>query len=419
MARVFISYSRKNIDFTRRLTEELEKHDLDFWVDWEGIPPTVDWMKEIQRGIEEADAFLFIISSDSIASKVCREELELAIQNGKRLIPVVPYEIKWDDVPSALSHLNYIFFRETDDFNLALDKLLTAINTDYEWAQIHRRLQIKALEWERSDREQGFLLRGKDLEDAEQQIFINANKDPHPTNIQREYVLKSRQGSTRQRRITTGILVGLIAGMLGIIALLVKPYVEDAIAKVQAQKLSTMITVPAGSIDFYLVDGTRTIDLPAFYIEMQPVTNKVYGLCVKVDKCAPPVGSADFNDQIKEDDPVVWVTIAQAATYCKWVGRRLPSAPEWEQAVGEFTDPSLDESFALSTHYEWTSSYLTETSPGLLAKWDENPGNLNIVDWFFLQEYGSVNSDNSLEMYTNPSGAFGANADLGFRCANN
>ena len=361
MARVFISYSRKNIDFTRRLTEELEKHDLDFWVDWEGIPPTVDWMKEIQRGIEEADAFLFIISSDSIASKVCREELELAIQNGKRLIPVVPYEIKWDDVPSALSHLNYIFFRETDDFNLALDKLLTAINTDYEWAQIHRRLQIKALEWERSDREQGFLLRGKDLEDAEQQIFLNANKDPHPTNIQREYVLKSRQGSTRQRRITTGILVGLIAGMLGIIVLLVKPYVEDAIAKVQAQKLSTMITVPAGSIDFYLVDGTRAIDLPAFYIEMQPVTNKVYGLCVKVDKCTPPVGSADFNDQIKEDDPVVWVTIAQAATYCKWVGRRLPSAPEWEQAVGEFTDPSLDESFALSTHYEWTSSYLTET----------------------------------------------------------
>ena len=125
--------------------------------------------------------------------------------------------LKWDDVPVELSHLNYIFFRESDDFDTSLTKLLTAINTDYGWVQTHRRLQVKALEWERGNKDNGFLLRGKDLEAAEQQISINANKDPHPTDIQREYVLLSRQAATKQRRITTGVLTFIILMLAGII----------------------------------------------------------------------------------------------------------------------------------------------------------------------------------------------------------
>jgi hypothetical protein len=53
---------------------------LDFWVDWEGIPPTVDWMKEIEKGIEEADAFLAVVSPDWISSKVCIDELNIAVK---------------------------------------------------------------------------------------------------------------------------------------------------------------------------------------------------------------------------------------------------------------------------------------------------------------------------------------------------
>ena len=38
MTKVFVSYSRKNIEFTKKLTAELQHNNLDFWVDWEGIP---------------------------------------------------------------------------------------------------------------------------------------------------------------------------------------------------------------------------------------------------------------------------------------------------------------------------------------------------------------------------------------------
>src|SRR4030095_15067999 len=108
MAKIFISYSRKDIEFAKRLTAELQKGELDFWIDWEGIPPTVDWWQEIQKGIEEADVFLFMISPDSAKSKICGQEIDHAVKNGKRIIPIMAREIDWQDTPRQLGHLNFI-----------------------------------------------------------------------------------------------------------------------------------------------------------------------------------------------------------------------------------------------------------------------------------------------------------------------
>src|SRR5688572_16983748 len=207
MASLFLSYSRRDIEIARRLTEAFKGQELDFWIDWEGIPPTVPWRKEIEKGIEEADIFLFLLSPDSCKSKVCKEELEHATKNGKRLIPVVVRDIKSDESPPELSQLNWIFLRGENDFDTGLSKLTTAINTDYAWTHVHRQLQIKALEWERSDHKSGFLLHGEELADAEVQLATNSSKEPHPTDLQREYVLSSRQATERsRRRVITGLI---------------------------------------------------------------------------------------------------------------------------------------------------------------------------------------------------------------------
>lgn len=191
MAKIFVSYSRRDIEFAKRLTAELQKCELDFWIDWEGIPPSVDWWKEIERGIEEADIFLFLISPDSAKSNVCKREIQCAAKNGKQLIPLVVRETEAGESLSEIQHLNYLFFREEDDFETSLTKLLNAIQTDYEWAATHRRLQVKALEWERSNKESSFLLRGKDLKDADAQLNVNHSKDPPRTDLQLEYVTQS------------------------------------------------------------------------------------------------------------------------------------------------------------------------------------------------------------------------------------
>ena len=68
MADVFLSYSRRDQAFVRRLHAALEAAGKDSWVDWEGIPPTAKWMDEVRAAIDQADAFVFVVSPDSAGS---------------------------------------------------------------------------------------------------------------------------------------------------------------------------------------------------------------------------------------------------------------------------------------------------------------------------------------------------------------
>ena len=101
MADIFISYSRKNRGFVRRLHDALGAQPRDIWVDWEDIPPIAEWPKEISAAIEAAQAFVFVISPDSVSSEICGKELAHAVENNKRLIPFVCRELEDWAVPEA------------------------------------------------------------------------------------------------------------------------------------------------------------------------------------------------------------------------------------------------------------------------------------------------------------------------------
>lgn len=75
MTDVFVSYSRKDKPFVQRLHEAIVSKKREAWVDWEGIPLTADWWDEIQQAIEATDTLAFIISPDSVSSRVCNQEL--------------------------------------------------------------------------------------------------------------------------------------------------------------------------------------------------------------------------------------------------------------------------------------------------------------------------------------------------------
>src|SRR5215470_8101981 len=141
---VFISYSRKDKEFVRRLDDELKRRDREAWVDWEGIPPGDTWEKTIYGAIESTHTFIFVLTPDSIASKVCGREIAHAVANSKRLIPIVHRDVPDDDVPKSLGELNFIFCREKDDFGEATDKLISALDTDLGWVRAHTRLLTRA-----------------------------------------------------------------------------------------------------------------------------------------------------------------------------------------------------------------------------------------------------------------------------------
>jgi hypothetical protein len=145
VADVFISYSRKDSAFVRRLHEALTAAGRDSWVDWEDIPPTAQWRSEIYAAVEAADAFVFIISPDSLASKVCGEEVAHAVQHNKRIIPLL-YRPPDDTthIDEAIASHNWIYCRDSDDFDAALQTLNTALDTDLSYVRAHTRLLVRA-----------------------------------------------------------------------------------------------------------------------------------------------------------------------------------------------------------------------------------------------------------------------------------
>ena len=128
MAEVFISYSRKDRDAVRRLDEALKSRGREAWVDWEDIRPTEEWMQAIYSAIEGADTFVFVLTPDSVASVVCGREIAHAAANNKRMVPIVARDVNADTVPEALAKLNWIFFRDGDDFGKATDTLVSALD---------------------------------------------------------------------------------------------------------------------------------------------------------------------------------------------------------------------------------------------------------------------------------------------------
>jgi hypothetical protein len=130
MADVFISYSRKDIEFVRLLYEALRNSSIDAWVDWmHSLSPT-NWWQSIEAGIEAADNFIFIITPNSIASKFCEQEIEHAVKHNKRIIALLRREdFDNQQIPPALVKQNLLVFRESDDFDREFQTLLRAIDT--------------------------------------------------------------------------------------------------------------------------------------------------------------------------------------------------------------------------------------------------------------------------------------------------
>ena len=61
-------------------------------------------MQEIHEAIQRADAVVFVLSPDSASSPVCGIEVDQALAEGKRIIPVVVRDVHPDDVaPSSPS----------------------------------------------------------------------------------------------------------------------------------------------------------------------------------------------------------------------------------------------------------------------------------------------------------------------------
>jgi hypothetical protein len=119
MNRVFISYSRKDNHFARRIADSLADAGIDVWIDVEDIPSGIKWSTAIQEGLITSKVLVVIISPDSMASRNVEDEWQYFLDKDKLVVPILwrPAEIHFQ-----LNRIQYINFY-TQPYNVALLRL--------------------------------------------------------------------------------------------------------------------------------------------------------------------------------------------------------------------------------------------------------------------------------------------------------
>jgi hypothetical protein len=164
-ADVFISYSRGDQAFALQLVGALAQRGSTAWLDRNDVLPAGEFREDIQAGIEEAGAFLFLLSPDSVISEECKKELDYAVSCRKKLIPVVYRAVDPDLVPQDLPDLDRI---EDASFDHLFEKVLDALLIDKDDWNRSGRWQRLSREWNKNHKQNAsLLLHGKELKRAE------------------------------------------------------------------------------------------------------------------------------------------------------------------------------------------------------------------------------------------------------------
>jgi hypothetical protein len=123
MAQIFISYSRKDIGFVRKLAGELEKAGYEVWWDLTDLRGGDDWPRVIPAAIESSQYVIVVLSPNSAVSDWVEKEYTQALSLRKKIIPIM---LAQTNIPFALNTINYVDFTG-EDYAASLNRLLATL----------------------------------------------------------------------------------------------------------------------------------------------------------------------------------------------------------------------------------------------------------------------------------------------------
>ena len=200
MTEVFISYSEEDGEITQKIANTLKRESLTIWTNKTDIKAGAEFQKQINKGIEEADNLIYLISANSLRSRYCQQEIEYALANNKRIVPLLVEKIQLETIPPEILTLQFIDFTEyknKDKYCLSVDKLIKTLHQDAHYYQEHKILLAKALKWKRQNHNPSILLRGHNLQHFENWLKVARSRRQHPPlPIQVEFIQTSRTQAT-------------------------------------------------------------------------------------------------------------------------------------------------------------------------------------------------------------------------------
>lgn len=145
----------------------------------------------------------------------------------------------------------------------------------------------------------------------------------------------------------------------------------------------------------------HSVMLDAYWIDVYEVTNSDYEKCVQAGKCRAAEKYKGFDDPSK---PVVGVSWFDAADYCAWVEKRLPTEAEWERAArgddgrfypwgntldclhANYRECALKSTTTVGSYPEGKSPYNLMDMAGNASEW--------VADWYDPNYYASSPIEN-------------------------
>ncbi|MCK9605911.1 MAG: toll/interleukin-1 receptor domain-containing protein [Methylomonas sp.] len=131
MKNIFISYSRTNLEFIRTLADDLADLEYTVWYD-QALTGGQLWWDNILEKIRACDVFMPIITSETIDSQACNDEIHYAKALGKSFLPVLlSPDICPSHYPKIIAEIQVVDYCKQDKhgFKLLLKSLNSARNS--------------------------------------------------------------------------------------------------------------------------------------------------------------------------------------------------------------------------------------------------------------------------------------------------
>jgi hypothetical protein len=130
--RVFVSHSSRDNTFTRQLVTDLQRRDVQVWVDYAEITDGM-FLERIDAALSRADWMILVLSAHALASRYVMLEYYAALTQERKgnlrgVIPVIGGELDDESVPPTLDSLHRWDGRR--DYGVALQGVYRALGVD-------------------------------------------------------------------------------------------------------------------------------------------------------------------------------------------------------------------------------------------------------------------------------------------------
>ncbi|MDZ4842117.1 MAG: toll/interleukin-1 receptor domain-containing protein [Hyphomicrobium aestuarii] len=208
--KVFLSYSRKDLDSADQMVPALEAFGHVVSIDREDIFGAERWEERLGQMILEADTVVFLLTPSSAESRACYWEVEQALAQRKRIVPVIAKPLAGAKPHEALRALNYIYFCPdpsvpTAGWGSGLKRLHSTLTVDILWIREHTHIAEMAARWLAERSNEDLLVRGSELVQLQKWRAVRPTSAPELTPQQRGFLEASenaemlRQDRERQQ----------------------------------------------------------------------------------------------------------------------------------------------------------------------------------------------------------------------------